>query len=364
MSGPVAATPVAPTRPVTATEPLPADAAGAALADYLAHRWGGTVVVSGVARMPGGNARTTWRCDAEHDGTRYGLVFRLASGGGLNLSEFRREYDALELAHRLGHPVPRLWVLEQDPRWLGAAFAVMEELPGLHCVVSGFALDTVERDRIGRSMWTVLGGMAARPVGDVEVPASLRSAGSPAAEQLAAWSADYLDSEIHPDPVAHAAIRWLDAHLPPPPRHPVLVHGDYRIGNLLYDDEGRIVAAVDWEMSHVGDPLEDLAWSLDPRQDANRPESACGLLGHAEAVRVWQEASGLDIDPAAMHWWQVFVALRGLTIWSRSAHLFATSPERRPFDGRMGWLLLERQRRVLVDLLSPVHGGTYYRYTS
>ena len=356
---------------MTGTTTLPATDApadpgnhAAGLAAYLERAWGGPVALAGFARMPGGNARTTWRCDAEHGGARYGLVYRLASGGGLNLTEFRHEYDALRLAHRLGHPVPRLWAVEQDPRWLGAGFAVMEELSGLRTVVSGFALDPAERERLGRSMWTVLGRMAARPVGGTAVPASLRSAGAPAAEQLAAWTADYLASELHPDPVAHAAIRWLGSHLPPPPRHPVLVHGDFRIGNLLFDGDGRVQAAVDWEMAHVGDPLEDLAWSLDPRQDANRPDLACGLLPHAEAVRVWQEASGLDIDTGVMHWWQVFVALRGLTIWSRSGHLFATSPDRRPFDGRMGWLLLERQRRVLVDLLSPVRRGVHYRYAS
>ena len=68
-------------------------------------------------------------------------------------------------------------------------------------------------------------------------------------------------NELEPQPIIRAAIRWLRANPPPPPERVSVVHGDYRVGNFLYTKEG-IHGIVDWEMAHLGDPLEDLAWSF------------------------------------------------------------------------------------------------------
>src|SRR5947208_9125553 len=96
------------------------------------------------------------------------------------------------------------------------------------------------------------------------------------------------DAELHPYPVAHAAIRWLRRHPPQPARKLSLVHGDYRTGNFLYSPDGEIKAILDWEMAHVGDPLEDLAWSMDPLWCWTSPELAGRLLPHGEAVAAWE----------------------------------------------------------------------------
>lgn len=346
-----------------ATGDDPAHAYEQGLGRFLTERWGRAVTVSGLTRVTGGNARATWRCDAGCEGSRRGLILRVSAGPALHLSAFRREYDALQLARRLEAPVPMVLFLEHDARWLGAPFALVEEIGDIQTSVSGFDLPAEVRDRLAHSMWTTLGRMARRSVDGAEVPPGLGHADDDqAATQLTEWSEAYSRSEIHPDPVVHAAIRWLQAHRPRPPRYPVLVHGDYRVGNLLHDQDGNVHAVVDWELAHVGDPLEDLAWTLDARQDANRPELAGGLIAHREAVRLWQEASGLEIDPRDLRWWQVLSGLKAIAIWAMSAHLFEHSADRRPIDGRMGWLLLERQRRILVDLVSPARRGRFYRY--
>lgn len=170
------------------------------------------------------------------------------------------------------------------------------------------------------------------------------------------------ENELHPSPITHAAARWLRDHPPPPPSKLALVHGDYRTGNFLYDENGILRAVLDWEMAHLGDPLEDLAWSLDPRQNVDRRGLAGGLLPHAQAIDFWKRASGQRIDAEAFRWWQVFSAFKALAIWLLSARTFHEGLDKRPVHARIGWLLVERQQRVLLDYLSPHSDQLLYRH--
>ena len=114
-------------------------------------------------------------------------------------------------------------------------------------------------------------------------------------------------------------------------------------------------------MAHLGDPLEDLAWSLDPRQNVDRGGLAGDLLTHADAITCWERASGLQVDPASFRWWQVFAAFKALAIWLLSARTFHQAKDKRPVHARIGWLLVERQQRVLLDYLSPHSLQRLYR---
>ena len=117
---------------------------------------------------------------------------------------------------------------------------------------------------------------AARGVTDV-MPATTPE--TCASEQLEYWAKVIVDDELHPNPVAHAAIRWLRRNSPPPAQKLSLVHGDYRMGNFLYSPGGDLIAVLDWEMAHVGDPLEDLAWSMDPAMGVQVPRSGRTVAG-------------------------------------------------------------------------------------
>ncbi|WPB96108.1 phosphotransferase family protein [Streptomyces malaysiensis] len=334
------------------------------LSAYLTRRYGAPTRVGGLRRVTGGFARATWRCDIETPGSRQGAILRVMGGPALNLSELNRETDAQAFAHDLGAPVPKPLLFEADPDWLGGPFALIEEVAGGHCTLSGRDLEPALRETLGHDMWTILGHLAAAPIDKHTVPATL-DGGDPrdsAAEQLAEWTQTYRDHEIHPHPVADAAIRWLQRHLPPAAALVGLVHGDYRLGNLLHDGRGTVIAVVDWEMAHLGDPLEDLAWSLDARQDANFPEHAAGLISYADAVAAWQEASQIEIDGDALRWWQVMCAFKALGIWTLAGSHFTRGDPKRPADARMGWVLAERQHRILADLLSPDSRHVYYRY--
>jgi len=151
--------------------------------------------------------------------------------------------------------------------------------------------------------------------------------------------------------VIRAAIRWCRRNPPPPPTRVGVVHGDYRTGNFLYDEEGAIRGILDWEMAHLGDPLEDLAWSLNPVWCWARDGRVGGLAPRPDAIRIWEKASGLRADPAALHWWEVFSSVKGQAIWVSSAKEFSDGKNQDPILALAAWLMGNSQdRAALHDL--------------
>ena len=109
-------------------------------------------------------------------------------------------------------------------------------------------------------------------------------------------------------PYVEAVGLWLLDHLPELDRVSVL-HGDYRTGNVLFDeDDGRVTAWLDWERGHLGDRHRDLAWITLPqwgRPDEDGELLVSGLIRLREFERRYQELSGLTIDPVRMRWYRV-----------------------------------------------------------
>jgi len=175
----------------------------------------------------------------------------------------------------------------------------------------------------------------------------------PARRELDYWANVIRTDALQPQPVAEATIRWLERHLPEPSARVCLVHGDYRSGNFLYNEAGEIPALLDWEMAHIGDPMEDLAWSLDPLWGWPEKHLAGGLLPREDAVALWERSSGITLDRTAFRWWQVFASLKGLAIWISSSEDFAHGQSKDPILAMAGWLMTDRQNRILVDRLRP-----------
>jgi len=323
------------------------------LSDFLAAKWRPGAQVCDLARIPGGASRETWRLKVHAGEASRGMVVRIDPETSLIDTDRRTEYRAMEAAFKAGLPAPETLFLEEDLRWLGRPFSITAEVTGCQAAPGGIPPE--HRDAIGRQKWRLLGKIAALDpltLGLADVMAATTPA-TCAMEQLDYWAKVIAADELHPNPVAHAAIRWLRRNPPPPARKLSLVHGDYRTGNFLYSPDGQIKAILDWEMAHIGDPLEDLAWSLDPLWCWNEPERAGGLLPHTEAVRAWEEAAGLEVDPEAFRWWQVFAALKGIGIWISSSEDFHSGASKAPILAIAGWLMTDRQQRILVDYLAP-----------
>tara|TARA_R110000824_G_scaffold155226_1_gene327495 strand:- start:44627 stop:45592 length:966 start_codon:yes stop_codon:yes gene_type:complete len=310
--------------------------------------------MSGMARIPGGASRETWKAQAARaDGVSRGIIIRIDPETSLIDTDRRTEYAAIEAAYKAGLQVPEPLFLEQDLKWIGRPFSVTSEITD--CMASAEAFPPQHLDKIAEQKWTFLGKLAqldpaTMGLDDVmEMP----DVSSCALEQLDYWHKVIIDDELHPNPIAHAAIRWLKRNPPPAAQKLSLVHGDFRSGNFLYSPDGDITAVLDWEMAHIGDPLEDLAWSLDPLWSWSAPELAGKLVPHAEAIRIWEAASGMKVDPVAFHWWRVFASVKGIGIWISSSEDFHNGVSKESILAMAGWLMTDRQQQIIVDFLSP-----------
>ena len=104
--------------------------------------------------------------------------------------------------------------------------------------------------------------------------------------------------------------RWLDAHCPPPPATPRLVHGDFRNGNLMIGLDG-VRAVLDWELAHIGDPMADLGWICVNSWRFGVADKPVGGFGVREDLWAgYESAGGAPVDRAHARWWEVFGSLR------------------------------------------------------
>ncbi len=116
-----------------------------------------------------------------------------------------------------------------------------------------------------------------------------------------------------PSAVFDFSLRWLQDYLPADPAVPRLVHGDFRIGNLIVEATGGqgLRAVLDWEIAHLGDPAEDLAWVCLPPWRFGQIDRPVAGLGSREALfSAWQDATGEAVDPARVRWWQAMGSVR------------------------------------------------------
>jgi aminoglycoside phosphotransferase (APT) family kinase protein len=171
--------------------------------------------------------------------------------------------------------------------------------------------------------------------------------------ELDYWDGVLDEDEAEPLPIIRAAIRWLRANPPPPPKRIGVVHGDYRTGNFLFDTEGGIHAVLDWEMAHLGDPLEDLGWSLNPTWSFGR-DLAGGLVPREQAIAIWERASGLKADPAALHWWELFNCVKAQAIWISSAAAWTSGGNREPIMVYPPWALQNAQDRATLKVMGRI----------
>ena len=109
---------------------------------------------------------------------------------------------------------------------------------------------------------------------------------------------------VEPHPVLDLAERWLRANAPQSGALR-LVHGDYRVGNFMFDESG-LVAVLDWELAHLGDPVEDLAWlCVRAWRFGNDRLPAGGLGSREDLVAAYQAAGGEPVDPDSLRFWEV-----------------------------------------------------------
>lgn len=283
----------------------------------LSAKRGVAVRVDGLSRFHGGAARETWRFVAHCDGGSEGLVVRRDPSSSLITTSRAAEHHVLARAHAAGIPAPEPLLLDQSGERLGSPGFIMREIPG------GRAASPFEENPYGehcadtgRDLFAALGRLHAI------VPDAADRAALPmqdAAGRLAHWKAEIDAHSTGPEPVAAAAYRWLARRIPPPSGPPAIVHGDFRSGNFLVDSGNKLLAILDWEMAHIGDAYEDLAWLMDPLWGHGMEGLVAGSIAPAEAIAIWEAASGRRFDPELFRWWRMFSGYQGLAIWISSS---------------------------------------------
>lgn len=300
------------------------------VAVYLQHKMPDAreVEVSQLWRIPGGASRETWSFDAtwREGKARAGRGFILRRDPEASLLETERdaEFRLYQALQGTGVPVPEVFWMEEDGRWLERPFFVMTRLSGeasaQSLVASGFGGHTeaiAEQKvailaRIHQLDWRELGL-------DFLGPPSGRSAC--AEMEIDRWERTMREQALEPQPALELALAWLRAH-EPPAQKVSLVHGDYRTGNFLVDGD-RITGVLDWEMAHLGDPMEDIAWVCLRSWRWAGDARIGGLMPREEFYRRYQEASRLAVDERAVRFWEALGNFKWAVICLTGARSFA-----------------------------------------
>ena len=162
---------------------------------------------------------------------------------------------------------------------------------------------------------------------------------------------EILRAHGHPHPVFELAIRWLADNVPPSQAH-CLVHGDFRMGNLMITPESGVVAILDWELAHIGDPMEDLGWPCVPSWRFGQHQNPVGGFGQREDFYAAYEAAGGTIDRAAVRFWEILGTLKWGIMCTMMATAFTSGADRTVERAAIG----RRASETEIDLLRMLEG--------
>ena len=260
--------------------------------------------LEGLTPITGGNARQAWSFDAAWTAGgaphRVGCVMLSKVEAGQLETDLVPEFRLIRALQDTGVPIPRALWLDADGAWVRYPSFVMERVAGATDIVPLLKPETPETSRaIAERLaeaaarlhavdWRARGVDFLRPADPATV----------AREQVAYWEDLFLRHRMEPLPVMAHVFRWLNENAPRAERITV-VHGDLRFGNFLYEGT-RINALLDWEMAHLGDPVEDLAWVHHPLWSPERH------LPLNDFVARYEAAGGAPVRPETLHFYRMF----------------------------------------------------------
>ena len=285
-------------------------------ADGLAEVFEGCTV-EGVAALSGGASRDTFSFDVVRpDGQREPMILQrqrsgatLRSGGGM-----ATEATLLRQAWNCGVPVPELVVADGADSPLGAPFFVTRRVDG-ETIARKILRDdeyAPARQKLAAQLGEALAALHRIPI---ETVPELEHV-----DQVEQYRG-ILDALGEPHPAIELGLRWLDQNRPPPNRTTV-VHGDFRLGNLIVGSDG-LRAVLDWELAHIGDPLEDLGWLCVRAWRFGEAKPVGGFGDYDELFDSYAAASGTAVDPAVVRWWEILGTMKWgvICIMQASTHL-------------------------------------------
>ncbi len=292
--------------PSTGSSPRPPTSSDADLGQLIARafaRRGDRGVLADCRRLSGGASKESIAITLTGDGDdRRRYVLRRAVAGhddgfGLNPAT---EAAVLQAAGLAGAAVPGVAFVLDDQDGLGPGFV-------MHHVAGETLAPRIQRDDSFAAARDALPAQLGRALARIHRADIAHVAGLP--DQPITAQVDHyrraLDDLGAAAPALELGMAWALAHRARHARH-TLVHGDFRLGNLMVDDQG-LAAVLDWELAHRGDPMEDLGWLCIRSWRFGRPDLPVAGIGGREALFAAYEAeSGLAVDRAAVRFWEVF----------------------------------------------------------
>ena len=319
------------------------------LAAVLARARPGTNGVRNLRRLSGGATQETWSFEAVRDETAVPLILRRAprafQGEERQAIGLAAEALLIGLAHEAGVPVPQIETVLQPSDDMG----------------EGFVAQFIDGE--------TLGGRIARDPKFADARKTLAFACGETAARIHAIPAERLTvlkrlpprtrfDELFrrykvdgtPRPVFSLAFEWLRMRIPPEPQALKLVHGDFRNGNLIVGPDG-LRAVLDWELAHLGDPIEDLGWMCVGSWRFGAIDRPAGGFGRREDLLAGY-ASGGGTAPRREHltFWEVFGSLNWGIMCSAMAPVFTSGLD--PTVERA--MIARRVSETEIDLLNHI----------
>lgn len=284
------------------------------LGAYLSAQAGSTVVVESLTKFPAGFSWITYGVRVSGYPEARDIILRIGPPYGLFAPySAMPEFQSLSALKASAVPVPRAFAASDDLSVLGAPFFLCERVDGDTPLPWGgqqsAALDGARRETLARDFIDALAALHAfdwrgTPLAGWGAGVTAENA---ADLQIDFWWERFQRWALRPHPMAYRAFAWLRANQPKA-SHVAIVHGDYRLGNFLERGD-RITAILDWELVHLGDPLEDLGWAFLP-QYRGGSGLVCGLASEAAFLERYEQRAGVRVDRAAVNFYIVFSLLK------------------------------------------------------
>lgn len=270
------------------------------------------VTITGLHRSSQGLSRENWPFELQWteagEQRRLPLLLRRDPLGSVLETERRIEFTVLKALEGACVPAPRALFLDPTGDALGRPAIVMEQMDGIcdYLVLNGgnLQLDHPARLRLAQDLCDILADIHALDWRAKGLQTLSHSALEPGAlRELEFWEAYLARQVLEPHPEMTEVARWLRRNAPRPQRV-VLVHGDFKPGNVLLAPDGKVQAVLDWELAHPGDPMEDLGWVTNPYRAAEH--IIPGAWEPRDLVARYESRTGLKVDPDQLRYWQVF----------------------------------------------------------
>jgi len=300
----------------------------------------GPVTISDLRAVTGGASRTTWSFTADTGDSARRLILRMGPADEQH-SSMGLEAAAISRAAETGTPVPAILVADESASVLDDPFLICDYVAGE--TLAPRILRAIDADAGRELLRQCVTAIASIHRAD---PAGL---GLVATGPLDDWYPQLAAMDVH-NAIFEWVHRWLAARRPGVSAD-VLVHGDFRMGNVIIDtDAPRLAAVLDWELVHLGDRYEDLAWFCIRAWRFGRTESlgAGGLGAIDDFVAEYERASGVAIDRGVLRWWIVQSTLRWGIICCFQANRHLAGHERSVELAAIGRRVAETEHDLLT----------------